>query len=487
MRLTHPGTRYHSSSMPLDHRARLLLSLLVCLVALSGCLPPPRPAPTSTPPPTAPPTPTGTAVPTSTATAGPTSTPGPSPSATPLPTSTPREPTPTLAPGQTPTPAAINKRGVHLLLDDGNTKFDERVWEQHIVWAGRLSGPGGYAVQLVRSNDLDPQSWQQMVDLLDREGLIPIIRLATHKSEDNQWWVEPTPDPDGLSYKSEADRYRRFFDAIDWPGETVLVTVANETNRPDEWGGAPNPAAYARFLRDVSEALRRVTSVKVLILNGALDAYAPSARFATTFAMDSELYMEGMVAEVPDIFERLDGWASHAYPLGPFGEHPGKQIFQIDDVRPNATPRRKPPTGIVNRGVNGYEWELWKLEQLGLKRELPVYVTESGWRHRSTQAPSRDKDFATVEDGRFTDLVSLAFDGPSNGPAEGWVPWNQDPRVRAVALFALAGRPDHWGHTNLLLVDLLGQIQGAYPFAESLARVYPGTLAQETGTPQPAR
>ncbi|HZO32144.1 MAG TPA: hypothetical protein VFH48_39820, partial [Chloroflexota bacterium] len=309
----------------------------------------------------------------------------------------------------------------------------------------------------------------------------------THKSEDNQWWVEPTPDPDGLSYKSEADRYRRFFDAIDWPGETVLVTVANETNRPDEWGGAPNPAAYARFLRDVSEALRRVTSVKVLILNGALDAYAPSARFATTFAMDSELYMEGMVAEVPDIFERLDGWASHAYPLGPFGEHPGKQIFQIDDVRPNATPRRKPPTGIVNRGVNGYEWELWKLEQLGLKRELPVYVTESGWRHRSTQAPSRDKDFATVEDGRFTDLVSLAFDGPSNGPAEGWVPWNQDPRVRAVALFALAGRPDHWGHTNLLLVDLLGQVQGAYPFAESLARVYPGTLAQETGTPQPAR
>jgi hypothetical protein len=38
-----------------------------------------------------------------------------------------------------------------------------------------------------------------------------------------------------------------------------------------------------------------------------------------------------------------------------------------------------------------------------------------------------------------------------------------------------------------LLVDILGQVQGAYPFAESLARVYPGTLAQESGTPTPAR
>ena len=487
-----PSARYHSIAMPVDRplrwpRSAGLLLVLVCLVVLSGCLPPPRPAPTPTPPPTPTATSTAPPSPTSTSTIGPSPTPSPSPSATPLPTSTPREPTPTLAPGQTPTPVAINKRGVHLLLDDGNTKFEERVWEQHIVWAGRLSGPGGYAVQLVRSNDLDPRSWQQMVDLLDREGLIPIIRLATYKSEDNQWWVEPAPDPDGLGYKSEADRYRRFFDAIDWPSETVLVTVANETNRPDEWGGAPNPAAYARFLRDVAEALRRVTSVKVLILNGALDAYAPSARFTNTFALDSELYLEGMVAEVPDIFERLDGWATHAYPLGPFGEHPGRQIFQIDDVRPNATTRRQPPPGIVNRGVNSYEWELWKLQQLGLTRELPVYVTETGWRHKSTQAASRDKDFATVEDGRFADLVSLAFDGPSTGPAEGWIPWNQDPRVKAVALFALAGRPDHWGHTNLLLVDLLGQVQGAYSFAESLAQVYPGTLARETGTPQPGR
>ena len=328
-------------------RPGLLALVLACLVALSACLPPPRPAPTPTAPPTAERTPTRplpvaspSPSPAAGQTATPTLSPVSSPTITPLPTATERPPTQQPAPGETPTPppapAAINKRGVHLLLDDGNTRFAEAVWEQHIVWTARLTGPGGYAVQLVRSNDLRPASWQHMVDLMDREGVIPIIRLATFKSSDGQWWTAPAPDPDGLGYKSEADRYRRFFDAIDWHSDTVLVTVANEVNRPDEWGGAPNPAAYARFLRDVTEALRRVTSVKVLVLNGALDAYAPSASFGNTFAMDSELFMEGMAGEVPDIFERLDGWASHAYPLGPFGEHPGKQVFKIDDVRPNA-------------------------------------------------------------------------------------------------------------------------------------------------------
>jgi hypothetical protein len=466
----------------------LLVLVLVCLILVSACLPPARPEPTPTAPPSA--TPTSTSLPTATATPvpSPTAAPSPSPTTTPLPTSTPRPPTPTASPVQTPTPVAINKRGVHLLLDDGNTRFPESLWEQQIVWAGRLSGPGGYAVELVRSNDLNPESWQRLIDLMDREGQIPIIRLATFKDEQNQWWTAPQPDPDGRGYKSAADRFRRFFDAIDWHAETVLVTVANEPNRPDEWGGAPSPAAYARYLRDVAEALGRVTSVNVLVLNGALDAYAPSASFGRTYAIDSDLFLEGMVAEVPDIFERLDGWASHAYPLGPFGEEPGHQIFKIDDVRPNATPRRQPPPGVVNRGVNGYEWELWKLQQLGVKKTLPVYVTESGWRHSTSQsANARDHDFATVDDARFAELVTLAFDGPPDGKAEGWTPWNADPRVKAVVLFALAGRPEDWGHTNLLLLDASGHIQGAYPFAEALARVYPGTLARDPAESTPGR
>jgi len=369
---------------------------------------------------------------------------------------------------------------VHLLLDDGNVRFPEEVWQEHVRGAARLVGPGGYVVELIRSNDLRPESWQRFFDLVDQAGLVPIVRLATYKDPQHDWWAAPVPDPGGRAYHGEAERFRRFFDAIDWRSETVLVTIANEPNRPDEWGGAPDPAEYARFLRDVTEALRRVSSVRVLVLNGALDAYAPSQSFGSTYAIDSERFIEGMAAEVPDVFARLDGWASHAYPLGPFGEDPGRQEFKIDDVRPGAPARQQPPPGLPNRGVNGYAWELWKLRQLGVARDLPVYVTETGWRHvRSQAARSRDADFATVEDDRFAELVGLAFDGPVQRPADGWTPWNQDARVRAAALFAFGGRPEFWGHTNLALVDPSGRIVGLYGFAEALARVSPGTVARD--------
>ena len=378
-------------------------------------------------------------------------------------------------------PAIPNKRGVHLLLDDGGTRWPEDVWEQHVALAAQLVGDGGHVVELIRLNDLDAASWQRFFDLAHEARLVPIVRLATWKDARNQWWVPPTTDADERRYRAEAERIRRFFDAITWRSETVLVTVANEPNRPDEWGGAPDPAAYARFLRDVSDALRRVQGVRVLVLNGALDAYAPSMQGERTYSIDAERFMEGMVAEVPDVFERLDGWASHAYPLGPFGEHPGLQTFKIDDVRPDAPERPAPPPDTPNRGVNGYAWELWKLARLGVTRELPVYVTETGWRHRSSQAsPSLDADYAVVEDARFAQYLALAYDGPPDGLARGWVPWNQDPRVRTAALFALAGAPNHWGHTNLALVGRRGVILAPYPFAERLATISPGLPAGAT-------
>ena len=437
----------------------LIALLLVCLHVLAGCRPSARP--TDATPPTAPV----------------------------------REPAvggkTAAAPTATPPSAALNKRGLHFLLDDGGARWPSDVWQEHVEWAARLVGPGGHAVQLIRSTDLRPETWQPFFDLLAREGLVPIVRLATEQNSLRQWWEAPTPDSDG-GYRAEAERVRRFFEGIAWRTERVVVTVGNEPNRPDEWGGAADPAAYARYLRDVAEALRRVSGVGVVVLNAGLDTFAPSTGGPDNVSVDPERFIEGMAAAVPGIFDLLDGWASHSYPLGPFGEHPARQQFRIDDVRPDAPPHPGPPVGIPNRGINAYDWELWKLARLGVGRELPVYVTESGWRHLDSQVPfSLDRKHAAVDDERLDHYIALAFDGPAPAPADpppvgtadewgyeviGWTPWNDDPRVRAVALFALGGRPERWGHTNLLLLDPSGRVLGPYPFARRLASVRPGPL-----------
>ena len=382
--------------------------------------------------------------------------------------------------------AGVNKRGVHLLLDDGAVRWPDEVWQEHIAWAASLTGRGGHVVQLIRSDDLDPVAWQPFFDGVAREGLVPIVRIATRKNMVRHWWTAPrVDDGGGRGYRAEANQLRLFFQGIAWKTDRVVVTVGNEPNRPDEWGGAPSPAAYARYLRDVGEALRAVSGVRVVVLNAALDPYAPSTANRGNASIDAERFMEGMVAEVPDIFERLDGWASHAYPLGPFGEHPGRQEFRIDDVRPGAAERPAPPFGLPNRGVNGYLWELWKLEQLGLRRKLPVYVTESGWRQLWSQAPSLDAANAVLHPDWVAGYVGLAYEGPTDAPAQGWIPWNDDPRVVSASLFALGGWPTHWGHSNLVQVDHLGRIIGIFPVAERLSAVRPARPGPPGATATP--
>ena len=197
---------------------RRALLLLACVALLPGCRPA-APTPTSL-------VATSSLIPTS----GPAAA-TPSPVATPLARST-------------PTPSAVpNKRGVHLLLDDGGTRWPADVWAEHVLWAARLVGRGGYVVQLIRSTDLAPELWQPYFDLLAREGLVPIVRLATEKDPLGNWWKAPEPDADGRGgYRDAAERIRQFLAGITWRTDRLIVTVGNEPNRPDEWGGGGDPA-----------------------------------------------------------------------------------------------------------------------------------------------------------------------------------------------------------------------------------------------------
>lgn len=64
---------------------------------------------------------------------------------------------------------------------------------------------------------------------------------------------------------------------------------------------------------------------------------------------------------------------------GPFTAPPWEQSYNrnllngaVDDAP------RPPPDGLYNRGINGYDWELWKLHSYGV-RHIDVLITETGW------------------------------------------------------------------------------------------------------------
>ncbi len=431
------------------------------------------PAPAT--PPAASPTPaqTGEGVPTSPpATAQPTP-----PAASPAPAQTgeavPTSPPPTAQP--TPSPAAWvrpgHKYGIHLLLDDGRNHWLPERWPQHVEAARQFVGEGGYVVQLIRLDDLNVPRWQFFLDLCAREHLVPIIRLAPAYDHVKKWWTAPPKDAGGQGYTEIARQSRDFFAQLRWPTSQHYVIVGNEPNRGDEWSNQPNPAEYARFLLDVSQALHQIG---ITILAPALDLYAPHSNgqlIAGHRYIDAETFLDEMAAAYPRVFEAIDIWASHAYPLDPFRLDPSRQTFQIDYAYGAANPRHlQPPDGIVNRGVNSYRWELWKLEQIAGPgaATLPVMITETGWRHAPSQDPAaRDNVHAELGVETLSAYVDLAFHGNQGRypdlPATGWTPWNDDPQVLAVVLFALGGLPSVWGHTNWVLLDEGGQVTDRYP------------------------
>jgi hypothetical protein len=186
--------------------------------------------------------------------------------------------------------------------------------------------------------------------------------------------------------------------------------------------------------------------------------------------MDAESFMDGMVAAYPDVFSHLDAWASHAYPPGPFIEGPWRQSYGVEWLNDAGNPRHvEPPPGIYNRGVNGYEWELFKLATYSLP-PLPVLITETGWRHAETTDPNSPDNGRPLPDAEtVARYVDLALHGNKGRypdlPETGWTPWLADERVIGVVFFALNGHPAFWGHTNWLKLDPQGQVLGVYaPF-----------------------
>ncbi len=232
-----------------------------------------------------------------------------------------------------------NKFGIHII----QATPDESSPAAQLV---NTNGDWGYITFLIESKDRNESKWQEFFNDLRRKHLIPIVRLATKPV--NTHWERP--------YEKEGEAWAHFLDKLVWPTKNRYIIIYNEPNHAQEWGNFTDPISYAHILNDTIDTLKK-KSPDFYVLNAGFDASAPHQppRF-----FDEVVFLQEMEKAVPGIFEKLDGWVSHSYPNPEFSGSPD----------------------ALGRGtVRTYVWELQQLRNLGVSKNLPVFITETGWKH----------------------------------------------------------------------------------------------------------
>lgn len=204
-------------------------------------------------------------------------------------------------------------------------------------------GDWGYVTFVIQAGERDPQKWKPIFIRMRDLHLVPIVRVATRSVLIG--WERPSLD--------DIDGWVSFLDSLPWPTKNRYVIIANEPNHAKEWGGVVSPEEYARYLKNFSLKLRGASD-KFFILPAGLDASAPNS----FFTMDEELFIRRMLRAEPVIFDFIDGWTSHSYPNPKFS---GSEYAQ------------------GRKTIRTYQWELELIKKLGIAKDLPVFITETGW------------------------------------------------------------------------------------------------------------
>ncbi len=280
-----------------------------------------------------------------------------------------------------PLAVSNNKFGIHII----SATQDEI--DPAVKLVNSSGGDWGYVTVLIEDKDRDQNKWQGLFNQFREKHLIPIVRIATAPEGDS--WKRP--------YDGEEVAWADFLNNLVWPTKNRYIIVYNEPNHGTEWGGLVDPIDYAKTLDKTITALK-AKSDDFFVLNAGLDASAPNQ---SPSYMDELVYMQQMNQAVPGIFSKLDGWTSHSYPNPGFVGSP-------DDT---------------GRGsIQTYLWELHSLATLGLDKNLPVFITETGWKHSDGQIA--DRNFPS------SDTVSNYYQVAFNNI------WN-DNRIVAVTPFLL--------------------------------------------------
>lgn len=241
------------------------------------------------------------------------------------------------------------------------------------------TGDWGYITLVIQENDRDVRKWQDLFEQLRSVHLIPIVRLAT--SPQGEVWRRPE--------EKDVASWVEFLNKLNWVIKRRYIVLFNEPNHASEWGGEVDPEGYARISYRFAKAIKESNGNYVVMLAG-MDAAAPS--YPTQYE-DSGIFIRRMF-EVKDIeLEKyIDAWSTHSYPNPAFSG-------SVWD------------TG--KKTVRGYEYELDLLKELGIRKNLPIFITETGWIE------------GKVSEAQIAENYYVAFNQI----------WGKDDRIQAVTPF----------------------------------------------------
>ncbi len=236
-----------------------------------------------------------------------------------------------------------NKFGIHLAVAS----------EEELIDAAKLvneSGDWGYVTVVIQENDRDLKKWQAVFDRMRELHLIPIVRIAA--SPEGDYWQRPNPP--------QASSWADFLNSLHWVVKNRYVVLFNEPNHGSEWGGEVDPQGFAKVIKAFSKALKE-RSDDYFVMMAGFDAAAPSqpSKYEDESVFLSKMD-ESVEGGLPVLFENLDGWASHSYPNHGFVGS---------------------PMGSGRNSIKTYLWELELLKRYGVGKNLPVFITETGWPH----------------------------------------------------------------------------------------------------------
>ncbi|OGK15142.1 hypothetical protein A2774_05650 [Candidatus Roizmanbacteria bacterium RIFCSPHIGHO2_01_FULL_39_12c] len=239
------------------------------------------------------------------------------------------------------TSAPNNKFGIHFALPN----LDDLTRARDLINSN--GGDWGYVTLVIQEDDRDRNKWQEVFDRMREFHLIPIIRLATVPQADQ--WRRPQPE--------DADSWVDFLDSLHWVVKDRYIILFNEPNHGAEWGGSVDAGDYAELALTFAQKLKSKSPDFFIMLAG-LDASAPSAKpkFEDEDLFLRQIFSSGSMEQWNNL---LSGLASHSYPNPDFSGS---------------------PLAAGRGSVRTYQWELELLRSLGISKELPVFITETGWK-----------------------------------------------------------------------------------------------------------